>query len=371
MTLVPLKQLEFLSTNIPDDTTPQWDIEAGYATDTTRQLNNKLYQALGTIYPLCEYIYDNTDPLRPHYTVTAIDGMQVVDATAVPCVQYETIVYVVDNDTYYQYDKADATVDFTVEDLAAPANFTIITGYRHDIYHPETTPLKWKDLGYVNKYKILDSSLSSQTEVSGDMTMSFLASKVDQVYFFNVYANSITVIVTELANNTEIFNETKQLYFKNGGTWFSYFFNDFIVKTKEYFSGFISFDVRIDITIEAINGTSKCGLVGIGRSEWIGGTLYGARIGMQDFSKKETNGSGETYIEKGNYKATNSLTIDVPIGLTDQVTNRLTELRATPIIFSGTDDFDSTKIFGIYNDFEAVISTPTITKLSLELESLI
>ena len=85
MQLIPLTELTFDSTNIPNDTTPIWDVESGYAKGTKRQLNNKIYEALKDIGILSTYIYDDTDPLNPHYTVRVLDDV-VMTNTAVPCV---------------------------------------------------------------------------------------------------------------------------------------------------------------------------------------------------------------------------------------------------------------------------------------------
>jgi len=380
MKIVPLKQLAFNTTNIPDDTTPQWNQEVGYSKDTIRQLNNKLYKNYATINPLCDYIHDDSDILRPNY-VTTVDGVAVADNTAVECVLDETVVYNKDNNTYYLFDNHSGCtlvsgdtylVNFTTQDHASPVNFTTIDNYRHDIYNPETTPLIWEDLGYTNKYKMLDQSLGSQTVFDGDMEMSFLTTKVDSIYLINVLAEKVDIIVTELSGNTEVYNETITLVDKNSlSTWYGYFFNEFTFKTKINEDLPIGYEIRIDIKIYGIGGVSKCGLVGVGRGQYIGGTLYGANIGIIDYSTKETNSAGEDYFQFGNYKSTNNITIDVPSGSTDSVCRLLNDYRATPVIFEGSDIYQQTIIFGIYNKYDMLISTPSISKLSLDLQSLI
>lgn len=380
MNITPLRDLTYEATNLTEDSTPTWSATAGYAVDTIRQLNKKLYQSLGAIDALCEYVHDDSDPLKTHYTYVALTGVEVIDNTAVTCQLNVTVVYDKDSAAYYLFDKTVGctdlgggywSVDFTAQLAEFPANFTeTVVPHRHDVYNPEETPIKWLDLGYTNKYKCLDQSLSSQTEKDADITMSFIQSKVDEIYLLNVSASEITVVVTTAGTLTEIYNETTIMYDKNGGTFFSWVFNDFIYKKKLALEIPAAFEVQIDITIKALNGVAKVGLVGIGRTNYVGGTLYGAGIGMLDFSKKLINTNGETYLEIGNYKATNNLTVDVHAGLTDQVVQLLTDYRSIPVVFK-TDEFDSLVIFGIYNKFDILISTPTISKLSIDLESLI
>jgi len=374
MKITALRDLTFNSTNLADDTTPQWNATADYSATSIRQFNNKLYTPYNILPPLCEYIYDNTDILKPHYTITAIDRLPVADNTAVYCVQNVTVVHVIDNDTYYIYNSPTGTVDFTIEDILSPANFTAldpaVNPYRDLVYQPDTTPLIWENLGYTNKYKCLDSSLSSITEFAGDMAMSFIVNKVDKIYLFNLYASEITVTVTDLDTALVVSTETVSTYSKDGGSWFNYFFNNFIYTTKENSDLPIGFNTQVDITIKGIGGISRVGLIAIGKSEFLGGTLYGAGVGIIDFSEKQVNAIGETYLKQGNFKETNNLTVDVLAGLTDRVVDLLTKYRSTPVIFEGTEDYKSTIVFGIYNKFSTLLSTPTYSKLSIDIESL-
>ena len=378
MTIIPLKDLSFNATNIPEDTTPLWDAEAGYAKETIRKIGTNLYKNFLAIDPLCTYIHDDTDPLVGEITyITATDVE--VDSTAVICVLDETIVYDKGTDLYYVFDNASGTinngdgtytVNFTTQDPASPVNFTSVTGYRRDVNNPVTSSNIWFDLGKTNKYKMLDQSLGSQTIVNGDMEMSFIVNKINSVHLFRLYGSAVTITVTQIDTSTVLYDNTIDLTSKNsGGTFWGYFFNDFTYITKLSTDVPLNFNMLVEITITALDGTSKCGLVGIGKSEIFGGSLYGSGVGMIDFSKKETNDFGETFIVERDFKSTNNLVVDVLAGQTDSVVNRLQELRATPIIYKGSD-YTSTIIYGVYNDWDVVFSTPTITRLNINLESL-
>lgn len=378
MTIIPLKDLTFNTTNIPDDTTPLWDAEVGYAKETTRKIGTNLYKNFLAIDPLCTYIYDDTDPLAGEVTCYAVDGV-TVDSTAVICVLDDTIVYNKGTDLYYVFDNTSGTIDngdgtftvnFSTQDPVAPVNFTAVTGYRKDVNNPLTSSDIWFDLGRTNKYKMLDQSLGSQTVVDGDMEMSFIISKINSVHLFRLYGSAVTIKVTQIDTSTILYDNTIDLTSKNsGGTFWGYFFNDFTYITKLSTDVPLNFNLLVEITITALEGVSKCGLVGIGKSEILGGTLYGSGTGMIDFSKKETNEFGETYLLERDFKETNNLIVDVLSSQTDSVVGRLQELRATPIIYKGSD-YTSTIIYGVYNDWDIVFSTPTTTRLNINLESL-
>ena len=381
MNLVPLKTLTYDSTNLAEDTTPTWSATSGYAVDTIRQLNTKLYQALGVINPLCEYVHDNSDPLKVHYTYTTLTGVEVLDNTAVTCKLNVTVVYNKDEAKYYLFDNSSGctnlgggywAVNFTTQVPPTPVNFTeTAVAHRYEVWSPEDTPLKWDDLGYTNKYKCLDQSLSSQTVKDGDITMSFIINKIDEIYLLNLIGTSLSVTVSTTDTvPIVLYDETIDLIYKDGGTFYNYFFNDFAYKTKATFAVPIALFVKVDITIFASAGSAKVGLVGMGQSYYIGATNYGAGIGMIDFSKKSVDSNGETYLVQSNYKATNDLAVDIPTGLTDYVYDLLILYRSTPVIFRN-DQYDSLIVFGIYSKFNILINTPTVSKMSISLESLI
>jgi len=371
MELIPIVELEYNTTNIADDDTAIWNGTFEYAKETIRQLNHKLYKCYEKVELLSTYIYNDTDLSKPHITTRIIDNV-VIDSTSVPCVKDVTIVYVVENNTYYLYSEDDNNVDFTSEDMTNPTNFTVLENGRHTLDNPEISPLIWEDLGYVNKYKMLDKNLGSQTILDGNIEASFLVSKIDRIFFFNVFAESIDIKITQIDSDIVLLDENFTMQSKDGGTFYNYFYNDFIYETKLFSSVEINFNMLIEIKINAIGNVAKCGLVAIGRSEYLGATLYGASVGIHDFSKKEVNeATGESYLKQGKVKSTNNLTIDVPINLTDKVIDVLTRYRSIPVVFIGAKEFKSTYIFGIYNKFDTLISTPTISKLTLDLESLI
>lgn len=384
MTLTPLKELTFNTTNLIDDTTPTWDNIAGYSIDTIRQLNNKLYKALDLIDPLCEYIHDNSDPLNPHYTYQAVDDVEVTN-TAVRCELNVTVVYNKDTNKYYLFDNSTGTtpdtgnfyfVDFTTQDPSTPVNFTEVFDYRYLKYNPSDTPLKWEDLGYTNKYKCLDNSLSSQTVGDatidgGNITMSFIVSSINEIHLLNVYGSEVTIVInTTDTIPTEIYNETIELLTTSGADFYEWYFGEYVFTDKFSDDIPVAFEVQVDITITAISGDSRIGLIGLGKSVDLGATLYGASVGILDFSKKIVNTNGETFLEKGNFKATNKLTLDIYDNRTDEVADILTEYRATPVIFR-TKGYKSLIVFGTYNKFNILITLPTVSKMNIDLESLI
>jgi hypothetical protein len=48
----------------------------------------------------------------------------------------------------------------------------------------------------------------------------------------------------------------------------------------------------------------------------------------------------------------------------------LTEIRATPCLWIGSTEYESTTLFGFYKNFEALISYPDYADFELEIEGL-
>ena len=368
MKLVPLKPITLLTSNLTADTTPLWDIEAGYNTDTIRKYNDKLYQALGSIDPLAQYIYDNSDVLNQHYTITILTGLSVVN-TAVPCDQNITVVYSKDENKYYLYIGATANVNLSTTTLSSSGSFSEVTAYRHETYSPDTTVLKWADNGFVNEKKMLDSSLGSQTEHTGNMVFTFVASRIDTLAFMNMDGVlSIDLKITNQATLEVLVDENYATQTRVAYSWYEYFFDPFASRKNIVIDVPIGTGFLFEIVV---NGAlPKIGLFGTGRSEFLGGTSYGVKVSATDYSKKLTNSSGEYYIEEGRFSRTNDLSVSVETSFVDIVVERLDALRATPIIFNGSDDFSSMKIFGIYNSYDVIVNLPTKSVLNIQLESL-
>lgn len=367
MTIRPLKDITIVSSNIPVDTTPAWDITASYLSGVTRQYENKLYTSVVSIAQICTYIYDDSDALDAD-KVTNAETLATVTNTAVPCVNGETVVYEKQDDVYYQFTGTTGNVNFVGLDFSSSGNWSVTTGYRNTQEIPNNS-LFWFDEGYVNAQKMLDTSISTQTETTGNMEIEYTINKVDTLSFLNLDGvTSIDIVVTDNVSSTETFNDNINTIGRSVSGWYDYWYKDFEEKKNIIQDIPISFTATVDVVL---NGTNpKIGLLGASRSEIVGGTRYGATIGLNDFSTKEADENGNITIAEGKYQITNDLIVQVDYNNISTVINRLIELRATPTIWSGTDDIEATQIFGFFTSYDLTVETPNLSLLSIEIESL-
>ena len=106
----------------------------------------------------------------------------------------------------------------------------------------------------------------------------------------------------------------------------------------------------------------------------LGLTQEGASAGIRDYSVKKVNDYGITTFVQRAFSKRMEATTYVNKGDVNFVQKMLTELRAVPIVWIGTqDDAYSTPLilFGYYRDFTVEISYPTFSLCRLEVEGLI
>jgi len=128
--------------------------------------------------------------------------------------------------------------------------------------------------------------------------------------------------------------------------------------------------LRVDFEI-----TSSAGYIGtlaFGRAYVLGeGVQYGARVGVQDFSRKERNEYGEMeLIRRGNAK-TMSLQIAVDNNKLDSTDMLLSSLTGTPCLWIGTSRFSALSLWGVFTNWNYTVAYYDQTDLSVEVEEFV
>jgi hypothetical protein len=130
------------------------------------------------------------------------------------------------------------------------------------------------------------------------------------------------------------------------------------------------------VTFEKITGSDcYCGTCIIGREYDIGDTRYGAQTGIEDYSRKLTDDSfGYTYLKQGNFKKTLEVDLHVSKSQVNTVNNVLTQLRATPTVWTANQndtEYDSLIVYGFIKDFSIIYESVNHMECNLEIEGLI
>jgi hypothetical protein len=119
-------------------------------------------------------------------------------------------------------------------------------------------------------------------------------------------------------------------------------------------------DPTIQIIIDNETGSTEVGTVVVGQTRDLGLTVYGARTGIQDYSRKVTDEFGNFTIVERAFAKRGNFDVVVANAKIDALADLLASYRATPVVWIGTDDYSSTWIYGFYKDFGLGRSRGTI-----------
>jgi hypothetical protein len=244
--------------------------------------------------------------------------------------------------------------------------------YNKDI----TNTTYWIDAGATNRWRMFDSSITSQTSASDEIEVVFdLGERVDTITLLNISAKSARVVVEDAVDGV-VYDSTANLISSGGITdLYLYFFEpvervaDFVFEDLPPYA-----NPTITITLEDPSNTVLCGgcVLGLSRdfSDDGMGVERGAKTGIQDYSIKQRDTFGNYTILERAFNKRADFTVYVPSDLTEALQTTLSRYRATPIVYIGHVEHKTTIIYGFYKDFSIEIAYPTFSVCTISLEGL-
>jgi len=235
------------------------------------------------------------------------------------------------------------------------------------------TPPSWLDLGATNRFKMFDQIISTQTiknvEVDVDITP---AAIVNSAAFFGMLGNSITLTMTDPIEGV-VYTETRSL---QDNTliidWYSYFFEEVAYLPDIVFLNLPTYgSATLNAVIDGGAGDAKVGEVVIGRQRTLGVSNFGTSVSIIDYSVKSTDDFGNTIIVQRAYSKRADYDVTVETSSVAAVQKALADIRTTPTVFVGDENRPETVVYGFYKQFNIVLSTPSISDCSIEVEGLV
>ncbi|WP_022684563.1 hypothetical protein [Sphingobium bisphenolivorans] len=237
--------------------------------------------------------------------------------------------------------------------------------------HALTDAAWWSDLGADNRYRMFDLSNTSQTSAPQGITIvAQMQGRTDSVALLNIVAASVQIIARY--TGIIVFDQTYDLISDSGVTnWYEYFFEPIVRKGDLIVTDLPLYaDMEITVIINEPTGTAQVGTCVIGLSRDLGNLLYGARVGIQDYSRKVADDFGNWTIVERAFSKRADFRIAVEPEKVDAITAVLALYRATPVVYVGTEEFSSTIIYGFYRDFSNELTFPSTSYLTLQIEGL-
>lgn len=235
------------------------------------------------------------------------------------------------------------------------------------------TPPSWLDLGATNRFKMFDQIISTQTVYAAEIDVDITpASIINAAAFFGLSGNSITLTVTDPTDGV-VFTETRSL---QDNTiiidWYSYFFEQISFLPDTVFLGLPAYGAAtLTAYVDGGPGDAKVGEVVLGKQRTLGVTNFGTSVSIIDYSVKATDDFGNTIITTRAYSKRADYDVTVETSFVAAVQKALADIRTTPTVFIGDEDKPETVVYGFYKQFNIVLSTPSISDCSIEVEGLV
>lgn len=241
--------------------------------------------------------------------------------------------------------------------------------------HPTaiTDQPKWLEVGATNRWKPFDKSVSSQVARPSAISYQLRPGQaVTSLGVLNIKGG--TTLRVRMIDPTfgSVYDKTYNLAsLPQSVGWWEFFFGERRTPTQVLITDLPSYptaDVYIDMT-----GTTELavGVILLGQMrQFTMGVLQGARVGIQDYSRKERNDFGDVVIVERAFARRASFSMLLQSAEVDSFNDFLAEVRATPCLWIGSNKYESTVIYGFYKSFDIVINYANYADSELELEGL-
>lgn len=238
---------------------------------------------------------------------------------------------------------------------------------------PESSPDWWVEVGPTNRWALFDRANSTQTAQANAMSYDVqLAGAINAVSALNVAgANSVRVrlIHPVLGTIYDVTTELASLSAEPG--WWQWFFGTRTAPTvllATDLPGIPGCRLLVDFA-----GTTDLavGVLLFGELREVGAAvLAGARVSLQDYSRKETNNFGDTVLVQRAFAKRGEFSLVIPAAQVDAAVDYLATLRAVPCLWIGSGRYASTVIYGWYRDLAVSIAYYNHSECSLQIEGL-
>jgi len=262
--------------------------------------------------------------------------------------------------------------DIVIVTTGVHKKYKSLTGSSNINHYPPTSPTQWVEIGPTNRYAMFDQSGGTISQGSSSVIeFVFTADRINSMGFLDVTASSIRIRATD--GTTTFYDRTYVLPDKAIlSNWYDYFYSE-IFRTTELIVKDIPAITGSIFTITITNDTANAsiGTFVYGNYSELGGTQYGANIGIIDYSKKSVDEFGQATLVKRTFSKKMDIRIAVKNESLDAVVYKMNSLRSTVCLWAGTTGtYESLTILGFYRDYSIDISYPTYSILSLQVEGL-
>lgn len=246
------------------------------------------------------------------------------------------------------------------------------------------TGATWLHLGKTNPWRMFDEYVGTQTEgpdvatdVDSEIEFIINQNNVEYVAFFRLDARYITLQMLD-DMDAILWQETYDLFanVEDVIDWYEYFFGDESMPKQDIMIRlpWTTYNERIKATITQTSTRAKCGNLAAGRGRFLGSTQWKPEVSILDYSRKDTDDFGRTYLKQGRYATLIRGRLVLDNELFDATKNFLERARGTANVWDFNEDgtaWDGLMVYGFYRDFKMILNSPGGSICTLDVQGLI
>lgn len=231
---------------------------------------------------------------------------------------------------------------------------------------------KWLDLGAVNRWKMFDDRVESQTRRTGSVAVTIRPGQVvNAVALLNLTGRSATVTLVDPLEG-EVYRREESLVDAGVGNWYDWYFAPIGRRTDLALLGLPAYGTAdLNISVDNATDAAEVGHVVIGAVVDIGVAEYGSSVGITDFSRKERDDFGNAVVVQRSFSKRADFDVWLETSRVGIVQRLLASLRTQPVIWIGEETMEATILFGFYRDFDITISGPEVSDAVITIEGLV
>jgi len=237
---------------------------------------------------------------------------------------------------------------------------------------PDLSPTYWLNKGPSNTWAAFDSQVSTASSSSMEQIYILQPGYCSGIGIFGLVGGTLEVSVLSEPGGPLMSVVKKNLDGADISNWYQYYFSTVIQET-DYVDTSLSMYSSSYITIRITGpSTVQCGHISIGQVVDLGGSQYGASIGITDYSIKKTDANGlTTFVQKGYSK---DLKVDTLFDKAQlgSVYHTLSGLRATPCTWITTDEAEYATLttFGNIRNFSINVEYYSTSLCNFDIQGL-
>lgn len=239
-------------------------------------------------------------------------------------------------------------------------------------HDPRDTP-QWVDIGPTNRWAMFDEEVGTIAAAPESIEVSIHSAAIsNSIALLDISGRSVRIVASTLEEGV-LRDKSFSLLSTVGITdYWAWCFEPPVMSTLLIVSDLPSFTgVTLTVTVENEGGMVEIGTCVVGKMLHIGGTRFGTRLGIRDFSTKFTNRFGVTHVVKRGWSKRASFSVIANNDDLDVIYRFAADHSGRPVVCIGSERFESTVIYGLFPEWEMEITYPQEFLLTAEMEGFI